>query len=251
MESFLAGKVALVTGGSSGIGRASALALAAQGVRVAVGSRRIAEGEETVRLISQQGGEACFVQTDVSQPDQMQRLVEAAVSRWGRLDFALNNAGIEGTPYVSTADYSVDVWDQVIAVNLTGVFLAMKYEIPHMVKNGGSIVNMSSVAGLIGGVGGAAYHASKHGVIGLTRTAALEYARQKVRVNAICPAIIKTDMADRFFQGRDEQALADIHPLGRLGTPQEIADAVVWLCSDKSSFVTGSVLPVDGGLTAK
>jgi NAD(P)-dependent dehydrogenase (short-subunit alcohol dehydrogenase family) len=176
-------------------------------------------------------------------------LVATAVTKWGRLDYVLNNAGIEGTPFVNTADYSLDVWHQVIAVNLTGVFLAMKYEIAHM-QRGGSIVNVSSVAGMIGGVGGAGYHASKHGVIGLTRTAAIEYASAGIRVNVICPAVIETPMADRFFKGKEE-IIAKAHPLGRAGTPQEIADAVLWLCSDQASFVTGIVLPVDGGLTAK
>jgi NAD(P)-dependent dehydrogenase (short-subunit alcohol dehydrogenase family) len=250
MEKQLAGKVAVITGGSSGIGRACSLALAAAGARVAVGARRKTEGEETVRLIEQQGGEACFVQTEVSKADEVKRLMDTAVTRWGRLDCAVNNAGIEGTPFVNTADYDENVWDHVMDVNLKGVFLAMKYEIPHMLKQGGSIVNMSSIAGLIGGVGGVAYHASKHGVIGLTRTTAMEYARQGVRVNAVCPAVIQTDMTDRFFKSSGIP-LADIHPLGRVGTPQEIADAVLWLCSEKSSFVTGIALPVDGGLTAK
>jgi NAD(P)-dependent dehydrogenase (short-subunit alcohol dehydrogenase family) len=251
MDHPFSGKVAVITGGSSGIGRACALAFAAAGARVALGARRAAEGKETVRLIEQQGGEACFVQTDVSQPDQVQRLVDTAVNRWGRLDCALNNAGIEGTPFVNTADYDIDVWDQVIDVNLKGVFLAMKYEIPHLLKQkASSVVNMSSIAGLIGGVGGVAYHASKHGVIGLTKTTALEYARSGIRVNAVCPAVIQTDMADRFFQSSGIP-LAEIHPVGRVGTPQEIADAVLWLCSDQASFVTGVALPVDGGITAK
>jgi len=251
MDKQFAGKVIVITGGSSGIGRACALALAGAGAKVAVGARRDAEGQETVRLIEQQGGEACFVRTDVSKAEDVRGLVDAAVSRWGRLDGAVNNAGIEGTPFVNTADYEESVWDQVIDVNLKGVYLSMKYEIPHLLKQkGGSIVNISSIAGLIGGVGGVAYHASKHGVIGLTRTTALEYARQGIRVNAVCPAVIQTDMADRFFGGRGIP-LADIHPLGRVGTVDEIADAVVWLCSDRSSFVTGVALPVDGGLTAK
>jgi NAD(P)-dependent dehydrogenase (short-subunit alcohol dehydrogenase family) len=249
MEQLFSGKVVLITGASSGIGRATALAFAAAGARVAFGARRETEGRETVRLIEEQGGEALFVATDVSQPQQMQRLVDTAVTKWGRLDCAVNNAGIEGTPGVNTADYSIDVWDQVMDVNLKGVFLAMKYEIPHMLKQGGGcIVNMSSIAGLIGGMGGAAYHASKHGVIGLTRTAAMEYAAAGIRVNAVCPAVIDTPMADRFFKGRDP---ASFHPVGRVGTPQEIADAALWLCSNKSSFVTGIVLPIDGGLTAK
>jgi NAD(P)-dependent dehydrogenase (short-subunit alcohol dehydrogenase family) len=246
------GNVVVITGGSSGIGRATALAFAAEGARVALGARRIAEGEETVRLIGQQGGEARFVETDVSVPEQVQALIEAAVDRWQRLDFAVNNAGIEGTPFVPVPDYSIDVWDQVIDVNLKGVFLSMKYEVPHLLKQPGSaIVNVSSIAGLIGGIGGAAYHASKHGVIGLTKTVAMEYAARGLRVNAICPAVIRTAMADRFFQGMESATVDGFHPMGRTGTPEEAADAILWLCSPQSSFITGIALPVDGGLTAR
>jgi NAD(P)-dependent dehydrogenase (short-subunit alcohol dehydrogenase family) len=246
------GKVALVTGGSSGIGRATALAFAAEGARVALGARRVADGEETVRLIEQHGGEALFVETDVCIPEQVQALVGAAVARWQRLDFAVNNAGIEGTPFVPVPDYSVDIWDQVIDVNLKGVFLSMKYEVPELLKQSGSaIVNVSSIAGLVGGVGGVAYHASKHGIIGLTKTVAIEYAAKGLRVNAVCPAVIRTAMADRFFKGMEDATVAGFHPMGRTGTPEEAADAILWLCSPQSSFVTGIALPVDGGLTAK
>jgi NAD(P)-dependent dehydrogenase (short-subunit alcohol dehydrogenase family) len=251
MDQSHADKVVVITVGSSGIGRACTLAFASAGARVALGARREAEGEETVRLVEQQGGEALFVQTDVTQPEQVERLVAAAIARWGRLDYAVNNAGIEGTPFVNTVDYSIDVWDRVIDVNLKGVFLSMKYEIPHLLaQKGGSIVNISSVAGLIGGPGGSAYYASKHGVIGLTRAAAMEYAPSGIRVNVVCPAVIETAMADRFFKGKEE-ILPSLHPMGRTGKPAEIADAVLWLCSEKSSFVTGIVLPVDGGVTAK
>jgi NAD(P)-dependent dehydrogenase (short-subunit alcohol dehydrogenase family) len=246
------GKVALITGGSSGIGRATALAFAAEGARVAIGARRIAEGEETVRLIEQKGGQAHFIETDVSVPEQVQALVQAAVDRWQRLDFAVNNAGIEGTPFVPVADYSIDVWDQVIDVNLKGVFLAMKYEVPHLLKQPGSaIVNISSVAGLIGGVGGVAYHASKHGVIGLTKTVAMEYATKGLRVNAVCPAVVRTALAARFFKGLDDSVVDGFHPMGRTGTLEEVAAAVLWLCLPQSSFITGQALAVDGGLTAR
>jgi NAD(P)-dependent dehydrogenase (short-subunit alcohol dehydrogenase family) len=252
MREKFEGKVALITGGSSGIGRATALAFASEGARVVVGARRVAEGHETVRLIEKQGGEACFVETDVSVPEQAQTLVQAAVDRWQRLDFAVNNAGIEGTPFVKVADYSVDVWDQVIDVNLKGVFLSMKYQVPELLKQPGSaIVNISSVAGLIGGVGGVAYHASKHGVIGLTKTVAMEYAAKGLRVNAVCPAVIRTDMAERFFKGLEDSVVDGFHPLGRRGTLEEAAAAVLWLCSPQSSFITGIALPVDGGLTAR
>jgi NAD(P)-dependent dehydrogenase (short-subunit alcohol dehydrogenase family) len=252
MSKAFEGKVVLITGGSSGIGRATALAFAAEGARVALGARRIAEGQETVRLIEQQGGEAHFVGTDVSVPEQVQALVQAAVDRWQRLDIAVNNAGIEGTPFVPVTDYSIDVWDQVIDINLKGVFLSMKYEVPHLLKQTGSaIVNVSSVAGLIGGIGGAAYHASKHGVVGLTKTVAMEYAAKGLRVNAVCPGVIRTAMADRFFKGMESAAVDGFHPMGRIGTPEEATAAVLWLCSPQASFITGLALPVDGGLTAR
>ncbi len=180
MDRAFEGKVALITGGSSGIGRATALAFAAEGARVAIGARRATEGQETVRLIEQAGGDALFVETDVSVPKQVEGLVNAAIARWGRLDYAVNNAGIEGTPFVSVTDYSIEVWDQVIDINLKGVFLSMKYEVPHLLKQKDSaIVNVSSVAGLVGGPGGAAYYASKHGVIGLTKAVAMEYATRR------------------------------------------------------------------------
>lgn len=249
-ESF-GSKVALVTGGSSGIGRAAAFAFAEAGARVVVAARRRTEGKETVEQIRQSGGDAQFVQADVSKRTDIERLVDQCVQIYGGLDFAFNNAGIEGTPYVSTVDYAEEVWDQVMSVNLKGVWLCMKYQIPQLLKrSGGAIVNMASVAGLKGGRIGVAYYASKHGVIGLTKAAALEYATEGIRINAVCPAVIKTEMAERsFFHDKEltERILAK-HPVGRLGTPEEVASAVVWLCSDGASFVTGHALPVDGGL---
>ena len=244
-------KVALVTGGSSGIGRATAFAFAKARANVVVAARRVSEGEETVDLIRQAGGEAQFVQADVSVREDVERLVEYCVQTCGGLDYACNNAGIEGTPYVPTVEYDEDVWDRVMAVNLKGVWLCMKYQIPEMLKRGGgAIVNMSSVAGLKGGGIGSAYYASKHGVIGLTKAAAYEYAAEGIRINAVCPAVINTDMAERaFFHDKEmtERIIAK-HPIGRVGTSEEVASAVVWLCSDGASFVTGHALPVDGGL---
>ncbi len=251
MNPLLAGKVAVITGGSSGIGRAAALAFAREGARVTIGARRQTEGDETARLVREAGGEAIFVQTDVSQTDQVQRLINAAVERWGRLDCAFNNAGIEGDPFVHTADYSETTWDKVIAINLTGVFLSMKYELQQMLKHGsGTIVNMSSIGGLVGGGIGSPYIATKHGVVGLTKAAAIEYAKSGIRVNAVCPAVIDTDMAQRGFSEMWD-AVANMHPVGRVGKPEEVADAVVWLCSDRASFTTGVALPVDGGWVAQ
>ena len=251
MNPLLAGKVAVITGGSSGIGRAAALAFAREGAYVAIGARRQTEGDETARLVREAGGEAIFVQTDVSQTDQVQRLIQATVERWGRLDCAFNNAGIEGDPFVLTADYSEATWDKIIAINLTGVFLSMKYELQQMLKHGsGTIVNMSSIAGLVGGAIGSAYFATKHGVIGLTKAAAIEYARSGIRVNAVCPAIIETDMAQRGFSHMWDEVV-NMHPIGRAGKPAEVADAVVWLCSDRAGFITGHALPIDGGWVAQ
>ena len=245
------GKVALITGGSSGIGKATALAFAAEGARVAIAARRAAESEAIVKEIELQGGEAIFVQTDITQPAQVERLVKTTVDKFGRLDCAFNNAGVIGTPFIPTPEYKKETWDQVINVNLTGVFLSLKYEIPAMLASGGgAIVNMSSIAGQVGGWGGIAYYASKHGVIGCTKAAALENATKNIRVNAVCPAVIKTDMADQFVPGQEEKFLA-AHPIGRFGETREVAAAVLFLCSDKASFMTGIAMPVDGGLLAR
>jgi NAD(P)-dependent dehydrogenase (short-subunit alcohol dehydrogenase family) len=174
------------------------------------------------------------------------------MDRWQRLDLAFNNAGIGGTPFVPLPDYSEQVWDDVIDINLKGVFLSMKYEIPHMLKSGGgAIVNMSSVAGLIGGPIGIAYYASKHGVIGATKAAALEYAKAGIRVNAVCPAVIRTPMSEGMFNTDLEASLLAVHPMGRFGTTQEVADAVVFLCSSRASYITGHALAVDAGLLAR
>lgn len=243
-------KVVLITGGTSGLGQNTALAFAREGAKVVVTGRRIKEGEETVSKIKEAGGEARFVRTDVSKASEIEAMVRACVETYGGLDSAFNNAGIDGTLFVPTADYDKAIWDQVIAVNLTGLFLCMKYEIPEMLKRGGgAIVNMAAVAGLRSGRVGAAYNASKHGVIGLTTTAALEYAARGIRVNAVCPAIIRTPMSDATFL-RDEaaaQRAKSLHPIGRVGEPEEVSSLVLWLCSNEASFVTGTAIPVDGG----
>jgi NAD(P)-dependent dehydrogenase (short-subunit alcohol dehydrogenase family) len=247
------GKVALVTGGTSGIGRAAAIAYAREGAKVVIAGRRAAEGEETVRLVRAQGGEALFVPTDVAQEAQVKNLVGRTLEQFGRLDFAFNNAGIEQVP-TPFLEQTVETYDQVMNINVKGVWLSMKCEIPAMLKTGGgAIVNTSSGAGVIGMPGAEIYVASKHAVIGLTKSAALEFGKQGIRVNAVLPAVIETDMSRRFFGENPEtrDAVAAQHPIGRIGAPEEIADAVIWLSSSKSSFVIGHSLLVDGGYTAQ
>jgi len=251
MNNNFQNKVALVTGGSSGIGRATAVAFAQAGAKVVIAARRSAESEQTVSMIREDGGEASFVRTDVSKTADIKAMVDYCQTVYGGLDFAFNNAGIEGTVFVPTAEYDEQVWNQVIDINLKGVWLCMKYQIPQLLaRGGGAIVNMSSVAGLSGGGIGVAYIASKHGVIGATKAAAHEYAAQGIRVNAVCPAVIKTPMADRAFYEDEElgEQVAEWHPIGRAGTPVEVASAVLWLCSDGAGFVTGHALPIDGGM---
>jgi len=247
----LSGGIALVTGGSSGIGRAAALAFAAEGAKVVIASRREANSLETVRLVKEAGGEAFFVRADVSRSSEVQEMVARTVERYGGLNYAFNNAGIEGDPFVPVADLSETTWDGVISTNLTGLFLCMKYELPHILASKGAIVNMASVAGLVGGRVGSAYTASKHGVVGLTKAAAVEYANQGIRINAVAPGVIESDMADRagfLAVGSPLYTRArEMHPMGRFGTPAEVAQAVVWLCSKRAQFVTGHTLPVDGG----
>jgi NAD(P)-dependent dehydrogenase (short-subunit alcohol dehydrogenase family) len=253
MTRQLEGKVALVTGAGSGIGRATAQAFARVGAKVVIADVVPLGGEETVRLIEAEGGEATFIKTDVSKAAEVEALVQKAVETYGHLDYAHNNAGIEGAQ-ASTVDCTEDCWDRTIDINLKGVWLCMKYEIPEMLKNhGGAIVNTSSVAGLVGFANLPAYTATKHGVAGLTKVAALEFAKQGVRVNAVCPGVIRTPMIERFTADNPEaeaQFTAG-EPIGRLGTPEEIAKAVVWLCSDEASFVTGAAIPVDGGWVAQ
>jgi NAD(P)-dependent dehydrogenase (short-subunit alcohol dehydrogenase family) len=247
--SALDGKAALVTGGGSGLGRASAIALARAGAAVTVVDVDEDGGKETAALVFEEaGGDADFVRADVTQPDDVAAMVDKTVARWGHLDCALNNAGTTGAS-APTADYTLDDWNRTIGLNLTSVFLCLKYEIPAMLERGGSIVNMASGAGLVGFPGLPAYVASKHGVVGLTRAAAMENAGQGIRINAICPGSTRTPMLEGFMGGDEqvERMLTRPIPVGRLGRPEEIAEAVVWLCSDASSFVVGHALAVDGG----
>jgi len=247
------GKVVLVTGGTSGIGRETAIQFAKEGAKVVIAGRRTEEGEAVVREIKSVGGEARFIQTDVTREEQVKHLVEETARHFGRLDIAFNNAGVEqGAPITefTEADYR-----KVFDINVLGVFLSQKYEIPAMVKSGGgSIINTSSILGHIAMPGAAIYNASKHAVEGITKTTALEMAGQGIRVNAVAPGAIATDMIDRFAgeEGTDgRQQLASQHPVGRLGRPEEIAAAVLYLASDAASFTTGISLPVDGGYLAK
>lgn len=254
MAGCLDGKIVLITGAGSGIGRATALAGARQGAAIVVADRVVEGSEETVAMITNAGGEASFIQVDVTQPAEVEALICQAVSTYGRIDCAHNNAGIEGL-FATTAEYPEDDWDRVMAVNLKGVWLCMKYELPQMLRQGGgAIVNTASLAGLVGAKRMPAYVASKHGVAGLTKTAALEYATSGIRVNAVCPGIIHTSMLDRMYLDRRPDLadrLAAAEPMGRLGTPEEVAEAVIWLCSDAASFVTGHTMAVDGGIYAQ
>lgn len=253
MAGRLDGKIALITGGGSGIGQATALVFAREGAKVVVADVLVEGGEATVSQIKKGGGDAVFVKTDVSQDAEVEALVQKAVATYGRLDCAFNNAGIAGAA-ARTADYTQKQWDRVIGINLTGVWLCMKYEIAQMVKQGGgAIVNTASVAGLVGFRHGPAYVAAKHGVVGLTKTAALEYAKANIRVNAVCPGVINTPMFEKGLQidPRIADTMAAREPIGRLGKPEEIAEAVVWLCSEAASFVTGLPMAVDGGWVAQ
>jgi NAD(P)-dependent dehydrogenase (short-subunit alcohol dehydrogenase family) len=249
----MAGKVALVTGAGSGIGRATALAFARQGAAVAVADVDDAGGEQTVAQIGQAGGAAIFLHADVSREADVAAMIGQVVASYGRLDYAHNNAGIGGRGG-PLAEADEGDWDRVLAVNLKGVWLCMKHEIRQMLaQGGGAIVNTASVAGLIGAEGLGVYAASKHGVVGLTKTGALEYARAGIRVNAVCPGFIATPMVER-FTGGDPHAnarLARANPQGRIGAPEEVAAAVVWLCSDAASLINGHALAIDGGLVVR
>jgi len=250
MSKELENKVALITGGTTGIGRDTAVLFAKEGAKVVFSGRRELEGNETLNLVRAAGGDGHFIKSDVSKSADVESLVQKTIEKYGRLDVAFNNAGIEGI-WAPLIEQSEENWDQVQNINLKGVWLSLKYEILQMLKqgSGGAIVNMSSVAGLIGAAGAGVYVASKHGVLGLTKSAAIEYAAHGIRVNAVCPAVIETAMAERAFgEPAINKRMLSLHPLGRFGKPMEVAEAVLWLCSDRSSFTTGQYIGVDGGL---
>ncbi len=243
------GKVALITGGNSGIGLETALSFARQGAAVVIAARREEQGGAAVSRITEQGGQAIFVATDVADGRACEELVERALKHFGRLDYAFNNAGVSGRA-IPTAEFSEAAWDRTIAVNLSGVFLSMKYQIGAMLDHGGGvIVNNASVAGLNGAVvPGCAYVASKHGVVGLTKAAAAEYADRGVRINVVCPAVIRTPMAEAAFADPElRNKVYRQHAIGRVGEPEEVASVVTFLCSEEASFLTGISVPVDGG----
>jgi NAD(P)-dependent dehydrogenase (short-subunit alcohol dehydrogenase family) len=251
MEQMFKNKVVIVTGSTYGIGKATALAFAQRGAKVVLSD--LQQDIETEKTIKDMGGEALFIQCDVGKEEDVKNLVTNAIAHFGRLDFAFNNAGIEGTP-APILDCSQDNWDKTINTNLKGIWLCMKYQIPEMIKTGaGSIVNNASIAGLVGFEGLPAYVASKHGVVGLTKNAALDYVKEGIRINAVCPGVIDTPMVKR-FTGDDPKVLENLiasKPMGRIGKPEEIAETVVFLCSDGASFITGQALAVDGGWTVK
>mgnify|MGYP000402571291 FL=1 len=251
METTFRNKVVVVTGGSSGIGKATAISFAQKGAKVVVVDW--IENNETTSLLKKTGAKFLFIKCDVSKESEVKAMVEKTIETFGRLDYAFNNAGIEGKS-APTQDCTEENWDKVIGINLKGIWLCMKYEIPEILKQGkGAIVNCASVAGLVGFAGLPAYVASKHAVVGLTKTAALENAKLGIRINAVCPGIIATPMMDRLIKNdkEAEKQFVGLEPVGRFGQPQEIANAVIWLCSDQASFVTGHAMAVDGGFVTQ
>jgi NAD(P)-dependent dehydrogenase (short-subunit alcohol dehydrogenase family) len=244
-------KVILITGGASGIGEATAIKFATEGVKVVISDIQEDKGKKVVDRIRQKGGEAIFIRADVSREEDVREMIKKTVDQYGRLDYAFNNAGIEGQS-APTHELSMENFDKIMQINVKGVWTCMKYELEQMVKqgDGGAIVNTASVAGVVGFEGLSHYTASKHAVIGLTRTAALDYGDEGIRVNAVCPGVIDTPMVERAF-GEDKEALGDQKPIGRLGQPEEIASAVYFLCSEEASFVHGHPLVIDGGYTVR
>jgi NAD(P)-dependent dehydrogenase (short-subunit alcohol dehydrogenase family) len=253
MAGKLQDKVVLVTGGGSGIGRATSMLLAREGAKVMIADYVPDSAEKTVKTIKDAGGTASCLAADVSNPKQVELMVNKTVETFGRLDGAFNNAGIEGKIAI-TVDTTEEIFDRIIATNLKGVWMCMKYELAQMLKQGGgAIVNTASAAGLVAVEGLCAYNASKHGVVGLTKTAALEFAQKNIRVNCVCPGLINTPMVARMVDsgGMNEQEMVSAEPVGRMGQPQEIGEGVVWLLSDAASFVTGHSMSIDGGWVAK
>jgi NAD(P)-dependent dehydrogenase (short-subunit alcohol dehydrogenase family) len=248
---LLENKIAIITGAGSGIGKAISLLYAGEGAKIVVSDINEKGGNETVSEIKAKGGEAIFVKADTSKPDDNKNVVDQAVKQFGGLHLAVNNAGIGG-PLSPTGEYPIDGWDKVIAINLSGVFYGLRYQIPAILKSGGgSIVNVASILGKVGAKGSAAYVAAKHGVIGLTEASALEYADKKIRINSIGPGYIHTPLLTNSLSDEAMNALVSLHPIGRLGTSEEVAELALWLNSDKASFVTGSYYNVDGGYLAQ
>lgn len=252
MQRGLEGKIALVTGGTSGIGRETAVAFARAGAKVCVAGRREKEGEETVKLVRDAGGEGCFVGCDVTKSAEVESLLQKVAERFGRLDVAFNNAGIEGA-WVPIVRQTEEDFERTMTTNVKGTWLCLKYEIKQFLKQGGggAIVNMASIMGMVGSAGAAAYSASKHAVLGLTKSAALETAKSGIRVNAVCPAVVESEMARRLFGAPNvHKYVLSCHPVGRFAKASEVAEAVVWLCSDAASYMTGQSLVLDGGFLA-
>ena len=245
-------KISLVTGGTSGIGRAAAVAFAKEGAKVVVSGRREEEGQETVQIIREAGGEGLFVRCDVSKSAEVEAMIRQVEATYGRLDFAFNNAGV-APKNAPLAEQEEEEFDRTVAINLKGVWLSMKHEIPAILRaGGGAIVNNASMGGLIAFPGIAPYNATKHGVLGLTKSAALDYAKMGIRINAVCPGLIATDMLAGMMGGQEamQKMSAEMQPIGRAGEPDEIASAVIWLCSPGASLMTGHHLVLDGGMTA-
>lgn len=246
----LENKVAIVTGAASGIGKETALLFAKEGAKVLVSDIDTDDGQDVVKQIKNNGGEASFFKADVSKPEEQEALVEAAMEKYGALHITFNNAGIVG-PVGPVADIPIEEWDKVISVNLSAVFYGMHFQIPAIIESGGgNIVNTASIMGQVAAANQSGYNTAKHGVVGLTKSAALEYSDKKVRINAVGPGYVDTPLLD-FLDEEEKQHLVGLHPIGRLGKAEEIAELVLWLASDKSSFVTGSYYPVDGGYLAQ
>lgn len=251
MEQLLKGKTAIITGASSGIGKSTAILLAKNGANIVVADIDEKQGKTVVEKLKSHEGEAIFVKVDTSSAEEVSQMVKTTMDNFGRLDIAVNNAGVGGESAL-IEEYSVESWDKTIAINLSGVFYGMKYQIPAMLKNGGgAIINMASILGQVGFASSCAYVAAKHGIVGLTKNGALEYAKQGIRVNAIGPGFIKTPLLEDNLDDEQMEQITALHPQGRLGKPDEIAELVLWLATEKSSFVNGAYLPADGGYLAQ